>query len=315
MAERELGLPSPASEVAVRPLPLMLVRARGEQRADDLGVAEETRPDQRRPTVYVNCICINAPRKELALCCEFAMNACGKKRRLIGAVRRLDVRAPVAQLAHARQFVTACRPVQTRFFKVLTVLKVDNGLPQRVVAAHAVGVGGTHPGRDVTPRPAAGGREAFAVSRREKGDDERQRLVAEADVAREKERGEVGLGLWRRCLRLGRWRRRRATRPSRGGAHGRVLARAHHRHSQYGACSKKKACDKASLSLTDARRGRVCGEGMRDKSEVSPARKEEHTFRPRQLPLGAALFKRAHAHGAAARSARMAARKPGMPPL
>ncbi len=153
---------------------VMLVRARGEQRADDLDVAEEARPDQRRPTVTGHCINFGATAKELAHNIEVASIACVNKRREVVVVSRLNVRAPVAQFTYARQVATARRPAKTRSL-ASAVLEVDDGLPQRVVAAHTVGVGSTQPGRDAAPRLAVQPRTARRFARvavqRDKADD------------------------------------------------------------------------------------------------------------------------------------------------
>ena len=85
----------------------MLVRARGEQHANDIDVAEVARLQKRRPTVTAYCIYIGATEKELVHNIKVAKIDCVNKRRLVVAVCRLDVRAPVAQLAHARQMATA----------------------------------------------------------------------------------------------------------------------------------------------------------------------------------------------------------------
>jgi hypothetical protein len=55
---------------------LMLVCARGEQHANDLSVAVETRPNQRRITKTGNCIYIGATGEELADNLMVAIEAC-----------------------------------------------------------------------------------------------------------------------------------------------------------------------------------------------------------------------------------------------
>jgi hypothetical protein len=58
---------------------VMLVRARGEQHANDIDVAEEARRQKRRPTITGYSIYIGATGRELAHNSKVALSACINK--------------------------------------------------------------------------------------------------------------------------------------------------------------------------------------------------------------------------------------------
>ena len=90
----------------------MLVRARGEQLANDLNAAVIARPDQRCITGVAYCVHFGAAGEKLAHDAEAPSLAGPEERCPAAFVSRLDVRAPVAQLAHARKTTTAHRYAQ-----------------------------------------------------------------------------------------------------------------------------------------------------------------------------------------------------------